>query len=650
MVIKKSFMRRFYITEPMLKLFRIAILVTLISITIDLDNLFAQNNQIQNPNYTPILGCNYSSSDFLYGDCFPGWYPASFTPTLGESDRSVFLWGNPASASEAIRGTFVSGLIPGNVYTLSVEVRAEKANINYDTKVDNFYIELSRSTLYRKVGGTIASSASERNARLLGRDTIIFNESDFETMGNKFSIESTNSENWPGALHPDDVIVSSTLQSRVLHVTNLSVSSQYQSFTVQFIPQSPSTYIYLSIIPNTDVTQGVRYRNLSVVASTSPTEPTALCQIEVPAQSTGIFKLDQFTGQVVFDAGSNCLPPFTAGCIGGQVSMPVLHNVVAATATTFSDNWNFGFTGYQPHSANDYENGQRGKWRPKATYAFNSAIDYQGNDKNYSAGKFTLSHFNWQHPESSTKSGWLLANRVEKYSPSGDPVEEVNALEIASAAKFGYGGSVPYLVVQNAAYSGVMFESFENVYAGNYLEDNVELVGGFRAMFAHSGKHSFQLTNQFMSRAISSGGKNIQVRFWASGDILPGHITVTAGTGSSATPITQIAQSGGWSLWESMVTPGSDNVFIFITKSGGGTIYMDDLRIQPVDAEMTCYVYDPRTLRLLTVFDDQHFGLYYQYNDEGKLVRKQLETERGIKTIQETQYNLPTQEKNASGN
>lgn len=381
-----------------------------------------------------------------------------------------------------------------------------------------------------------------------------------------------------------------------------------------------------------------------------PSQIVPLCETKIPISTSGEFKLDKHSGLVVFDREDNCTPPINLGCIEGQPERPLLSNVVAATATTFSDIWNFEFTGYQPHSANDYENGQRGKWRPKATYAFNSAIDYQGNDKNYSAGKFTLSHFNWQHPESSTKSGWLLANRVEKYSPSGDPVEEVNALEIASAAKFGYGGSVPYLVVQNAPYSGVMFESFENVYGSNSLEDNLQLVGGFRVTSAHSGKHAFRLTSQFKSRAISSGGKNIQVRFWASGDVLPGHITITAGTGSSATPIAQIAQSGGWSLWESTVTPGSDNVFIFITKSGGGTIYIDDLRIQPVDAEMTCYVYDPRTLRLLTVFDDQHFGLYYQYNDEGKLVRKQLETERGIKTIQETQYNLPTQAKNASGN
>jgi hypothetical protein len=74
---------------------------------------------------------------------------------------------------------------------------------------------------------------------------------------------------------------------------------------------------------------------------------------------------------------------------------------------------------------------------------------------------------------------------------------------------------------------------------------------------------------------------------------------------------------------------------------GEGSFWIDDVRVQPLDAQMNAYVYDPVTLRLLTSFDDQHFGLYYQYNAEGQLVRKLIETERGIKTVQEAQYHTP---------
>ncbi|PHR22563.1 MAG: hypothetical protein COA38_17845 [Fluviicola sp.] len=72
------------------------------------------------------------------------------------------------------------------------------------------------------------------------------------------------------------------------------------------------------------------------------------------------------------------------------------------------------------------------------------------------------------------------------------------------------------------------------------------------------------------------------------------------------------------------------------------TIWIDDYRFQPLDAQMVTYVYDTNTLRLIASFDDQHFGLFYVYNAEGKLVRKLIETERGIKTITETLYNTPT--------
>ena len=87
-----------------------------------------------------------------------------------------------------------------------------------------------------------------------------------------------------------------------------------------------------------------------------------------------------------------------------------------------------------------------------------------------------------------------------------------------------------------------------------------------------------------------------------------------------------------------------DECRIFIKyyfQSGTENIWIDDVRMQALDAQMICYVYDVNTLRLLTSFDDQHFGLFYQYNAEGKLVRKLIETERGMKTVQETQYNTP---------
>ena len=45
-------------------------------------------------------------------------------------------------------------------------------------------------------------------------------------------------------------------------------------------------------------------------------------------------------------------------------------------------------------------------------------------------------------------------------------------------------------------------------------------------------------------------------------------------------------------------------------------------------------------MKLLTQFDDQHFGKFYQYNQKGELVRMLVETVNGLKTIQEQHMNM----------
>lgn len=70
-------------------------------------------------------------------------------------------------------------------------------------------------------------------------------------------------------------------------------------------------------------------------------------------------------------------------------------------------------------------------------------------------------------------------------------------------------------------------------------------------------------------------------------------------------------------------------------KPAGGNVYIDDLRIHPFDAHMKSYAYDDRNLRLMAEMDENNFATFYEYDDEGNLVRVKKETERGIMTIKE---------------
>jgi hypothetical protein len=117
-----------------------------------------------------------------------------------------------------------------------------------------------------------------------------------------------------------------------------------------------------------------------------------------------------------------------------------------------------------------------------------------------------------------------------------------------------------------------------------------------------------------------------------------------------------IARTGEWNLYEAKWTPGplvtinglaaGATVSVSINKHpslANEVVFIDDVRYQPLDAQVVCYVYDAATLKPLATFDDQHFGMYNQYDGEGKLVRKLIETERGIRTVQESQIHAPNQ-------
>jgi hypothetical protein len=64
--------------------------------------------------------------------------------------------------------------------------------------------------------------------------------------------------------------------------------------------------------------------------------------------------------------------------------------------------------------------------------------------------------------------------------------------------------------------------------------------------------------------------------------------------------------------------------------------YWDDIRIHPFNANMKSYAYDPRTLRLSAELDENNYASFYEYDEEGQLVRVKKETSQGIKTVNET--------------
>lgn len=93
----------------------------------------------------------------------------------------------------------------------------------------------------------------------------------------------------------------------------------------------------------------------------------------------------------------------------------------------------------------------------------------------------------------------------------------------------------------------------------------------------------------------------------------------------------------GWQKIEGEFYLADYNVIdITIGNHLNSTFYLDDLRIHPKEANVKSFVYDTETNRLSAELDENNFATFYEYDNEGGLIRVKKETERGVFTIQET--------------
>ena len=90
---------------------------------------------------------------------------------------------------------------------------------------------------------------------------------------------------------------------------------------------------------------------------------------------------------------------------------------------------------------------------------------------------------------------------------------------------------------------------------------------------------------------------------------------------------------------EVIVPPNATDIKIKL-ECQSGNCYFDDIRFVPLNGSMKSYVYDPVSLRLVAELDERNYATFYEYDEEGKLIRVKKETEKGIMTIQENRNSI----------
>ncbi len=158
------------------------------------------------------------------------------------------------------------------------------------------------------------------------------------------------------------------------------------------------------------------------------------------------------------------------------------------------------------------------------------------------------------------------------------------------------------------------------------LNPGFSLVAGKKMQFSAWVKEDCAIPCSKANYTLS----NIEI--WAGG--------VNLGASSLTNPVKRTgAIIEGWQKIEGEFTVPSNAgtaELRFINSNTAAPMYVDDIRIHPYNANMKSYVYDPRTLRLSAELDENNYASFYEYDEEGQLVRVKKETIQGIKTIQET--------------
>lgn len=332
--------------------------------------------------------------------------------------------------------------------------------------------------------------------------------------------------------------------------------------------------------------------------------------------------------------------------------------LVKANVTNYSDNWDYNEIYEFPYGFNMYESGRKGKWRPSESYIFidttihgsnpaanQRAYKYAGVSPNFLNGPWIQNPY--LQPEY-----WKIQNTITQYSPNGHALEEKtfrSGRDIFTSSKYGYFGMLPYIVTKNAQYNSTRFESFENKYIGNKVEDDVSIINTHLHDFGHTGKRCYEVflneTLKFDSVANPSR-QGSRVRFWlkiSKADSAGLYSALTIKANNNTVPYAVLARTGEWVLYEANDTTSAPKITYSFKKVSMSIeqVIMDDIRITPYNSQVKTYVYDVNTFKISAVLDDQHFATYYQYNGEGKLVRKKVETERGVRVVDETQYHVP---------
>ena len=287
---------------------------------------------------------------------------------------------------------------------------------------------------------------------------------------------------------------------------------------------------------------------------------------------------------------------------------------------------------------------------------------------------------------------WNWKTEMTLYSPFGYDIENINALPAYSSAQYGYFNTLPTAVAGNAKQKEIGFDGFEDYYPWITWPACTKSHFGFEDYRdkvtrdqAHTGLWSMRVADAThltktvpLSPAYHApdprkvpyvlaqndllGGfspdldkaQKFVLSFWARPAVRSHTVFDYTGIlpdvslgGSSVVVSGSLKKSkliNDWQRYELYfdvpATASAADLTIDIENAMGQNIYVDDLRVHPFDANIKTFVYHMFDFKYMAQLDENNFATFYEYDQEGKLVRLKKETELGIMTLQENRNNM----------
>ncbi len=346
---------------------------------------------------------------------------------------------------------------------------------------------------------------------------------------------------------------------------------------------------------------------------------------------------------------------------------------------------------------NPYLKGYLGNWRIYRTNVYEEGREYNnlfGSDSKgvnvKSAGYYHTFNLWWKVQDDkwieNSHSKWVTSNTVTLYNKYGQELENKDALGRYNSALFDFNGKMPAAIASNAMNREIYVNGFEDnlfrkanpsqespyqfinlstqsslynsavsseSHSGNYSVvlplEGIQLLSSVHERthktepyFTFTAKNEYKLLNYpglYPNGFQPKSGSKYVFNAWIK-DSHPNDrsldIQYSFNDGSPQNFKCK-AIVEGWKLIEGIFTTGGYNsgaeFNILNTVSG---IYIDDIRIHPLGAQLKSYAYNDKTFKLMAELDENAFATFYEYDDEGSLVRVKKETERGIVTLKES--------------